>query len=59
VKRKEKELRELIMKMQEKNSNSTFKDDRIHELEEVNGRLKEDLIKFDDQMEKLRKRFKT
>jgi hypothetical protein len=33
VKKKEKELRELILKMNEKNSNSTVKDEKIIELE--------------------------
>ena len=35
------------MKMQEKNTNSTFKDDRINELEDANRKLKEDMVKMD------------
>jgi hypothetical protein len=47
VKRKEKELRELIMQMQDKSNNSTFKDDRIRELDEIVQKQRADLIKFD------------
>ena len=42
VKRKEKELRELIMKMNEKNSNSTIKDEKILSLEFTIKKIRED-----------------
>ena len=35
VKRKEKELRELIAKLNEKNSNNTVKDEKINNLEKT------------------------
>ena len=42
VKRKEKELRELIEKLNEKNSNNTLKDEKINNLERTIHALRED-----------------
>lgn len=42
VKRKEKELRELIDKLNEKNSNNTLKDEKINTLERTLHALRED-----------------
>ncbi len=53
VKKKEKELRQLIQEMQDKNNNSTFKDDRIRELEETIRTLRNDLIKTDKHKQEL------
>ena len=47
VKRKEKELRELIDKLNQKNSNNTLKDEKISKLENTNHLLREDQIKQD------------
>ena len=45
VKRKEKELRELIEKLNEKNSNNTLKDEKINNLERTIHAIREDQIK--------------
>ena len=45
VKRKEKELRELIGKLNEKNSNNTLKDEKINNLERTIHAIREDQIK--------------
>lgn len=42
VKRKEKELRELIEKLNEKNSNNTLKDEKINNLERTIHAIRED-----------------
>lgn len=42
VKRKEKELRELIDKLNEKNSNNTLKDEKINNLERTIHAIRED-----------------
>ena len=42
VKRKEKELRELIEKLNEKNSNNTLKDEKINNLERTIHVLRDD-----------------
>ena len=42
VKRKERELRDLIVKMNEKNSNSTIKDEKILQLEHVISKIRDD-----------------
>ena len=42
VKRKEKELRELIDKLNEKNSNNTLKDEKISNLEKTILAIRED-----------------
>lgn len=45
VKRKEKELRELIEKLNEKNSNNTLKDEKINNLEKTIHAIRDDQIK--------------
>ena len=42
VKRKEKELRELIEKLNEKNSNNTLKDEKINNLEKTIHAIRDD-----------------
>lgn len=42
VKRKEKELRELIEKLNQKNSNNTLKDEKINNLERTIHALRDD-----------------
>ena len=42
VKQKEKDLRELIEKLNEKNSNNTLKDEKISKLETTIGAIRED-----------------
>ena len=42
VKRKEKELRDLIEKLNEKNSNNTLKDEKINNLERTIHAIRED-----------------
>lgn len=42
VKRKEKELRELIEKLNEKNSNNTLKDEKISNLERTIHAIRDD-----------------
>lgn len=58
VKRKEKELRELIDKLNEKNSNATLKDDKINNLEKTVQSIREDQIKMqkdkDEQLKKIK-----
>ena len=49
VKEKEKELRELIFKLHEKNSNSTLKDEIIFNLKQTIKRINEEQIKMEQQ----------
>ena len=51
VKRKEKELRELIEKLNEKNSNNTLKDEKINNLERTIHAIREDQIKQEKEKE--------
>jgi len=53
VKRKEKELRELIDKLNEKNSNNTLKDEKINNLERTIHAIREDQIKQEKEKEQL------
>jgi len=53
VKRKEKELRELIDKLNEKNSNNTLKDEKINNLERTIHAIREDQIKQEKEKEAL------
>lgn len=59
VKRKEKELRELIDKLNEKNSNNTQKDEKINNLEKTIKSIRDDQIRMekekDDQAKKIKK----
>ena len=48
VKNKEKELRELIYKLHEKNSNSTLKDEIIFNLKQQIRKINEEQIKMEN-----------
>lgn len=58
VKRKEKELRELIDKLNEKNSNNTLKDEKINNLEKTIMAIREDQIKQEKEKESLSEKVK-
>ncbi|CDW75865.1 UNKNOWN [Stylonychia lemnae] len=58
VKRKEKELRELIDKLNEKNSNNTLKDEKINNLEKTIHAIREDQIKQEKEKEALNEKVK-
>lgn len=47
VKRKEKELRELIAALNEKNSNNNFKDMRISQLEVTIDQMRKDAFQYE------------
>jgi hypothetical protein len=49
VKEKEKDLRELIFKLHEKNSNSTLKDEIIFNLKQTIKKMNEEQIKIEGQ----------
>jgi seryl-tRNA synthetase len=53
VKQKEKDLRELIEKLNEKNSNNTLKDEKISKLESTISAIREDQIRQEKEKEKL------
>lgn len=53
VKQKEKDLRELIEKLNEKNSNNTLKDEKISKLENTISAIREDQIRQERDKEKL------
>lgn len=55
VKKKEKELRQLIEKLNEKNSNNTLKDEKITNLELQIHKLRGEQIKLDEAKEKQKK----
>ncbi len=58
VKRKEKELRELIEKLNEKNSNNTLKDEKINNLERMIHAIRDDQIKQEKEKEGLHEKVK-
>jgi chromosome segregation ATPase len=58
VKQKEKDLRELIEKLNEKNSNNTLKDEKISKLESTIGAIREDQIRQEKEKEKLNENIK-
>lgn len=58
VKRKEKELRELIEKLNEKNSNNTLKDEKINNLERTIHAIREDQIKQEKEKEQQAEKIK-
>jgi len=58
VKRKEKELRELIEKLNEKNSNNTLKDEKIINLEKTIQSIRDDQIKMEKEKDKMSKEIK-
>lgn len=55
VKRKEKELRDLIEKLNEKNSNNTLKDEKINNLERTIHAIRKDQIKLEEQKDQQKK----
>jgi len=58
VKRKERELRELIQKLSERNNNATYKDDKLQILEAQIVDLRQDQQKQEKTKEELRGRLK-
>ena len=58
VKQKEKDLRELIEKLNEKNSNNTLKDEKISKLENTISAIREDQIRQEKEKEKLHENVK-
>lgn len=58
VKRKEKELRELIERLNEKNSNNTLKDEKIINLERTIFLIREDQIRMEKDKDKMTKDIK-
>jgi hypothetical protein len=58
VKQKEKYLRELIEKLNEKNSNNTLKDEKISKLESTISTIREDQIRQEKEKEKLNETIK-
>ena len=58
VKQKEKDLRELIEKLNEKNSNNTLKDEKISKLESTISAIREDQIRQEREKEKLNETIK-
>jgi hypothetical protein len=58
VKRKEKELRELIDKLNEKNSNNTLKDEKINNLERTIHAIREDQIKQEKEKAQMAEKIK-
>lgn len=59
VKRKEKELRELIDALNEKNQRSNFKDNRINQLEVTIDQMRKDAFNYEQKMEQLQKDVKS
>lgn len=55
VKRKEKELRELIMRLEEKNSNNNLKDEKIINLEKTIRSIRDDQIRQEKEKDELTK----
>jgi hypothetical protein len=58
VKRKEKELRELIEKLNEKNSNNTLKDEKISNLEKTIYAIRSEQLKMEKEKEKVSEKVK-
>jgi len=58
VKRKEKELRELINALDEKNSNNNFKDMRISQLEVTIDQMRKDAFNYEQKQDQLIKEIK-
>lgn len=58
VKRKEKELRDLIFRLEEKNSNNNLKDEKIINLEKTIKSIREDQIRQEKQKDDLSKEIK-
>lgn len=58
VKRKEKELSDLISKLNEKNSNNTLKDEKIINLEKTISSIREDQQRSEKEKEEMTKKIK-
>tara|TARA_B110000285_G_scaffold121632_1_gene137536 strand:+ start:318 stop:608 length:291 start_codon:yes stop_codon:yes gene_type:complete len=58
VKRKEKELRLLIDKLNEKNSNNTLKDEKINNLEKTIQSIRDDQIRMEKEKDEQSKKIK-
>ena len=58
VKRKEQELRDLINKLNERNANSTMKDDKINNLEKTIQSIRDDQIRMEEEKVKQAKSIK-
>ena len=58
VKRKEKDLRELIEKLNEKNSNNTLKDEKINNLEKTIQNIRDDQIRMEREKDEMGKKIK-
>ena len=58
IKRKEKELRDLIEKLNEKNSNNTLKDEKINQLEKAVDSLRNDLMNSEKKNDETSKQIK-
>jgi NhaP-type Na+/H+ and K+/H+ antiporter len=58
VKEKEKDLRELIFKLHEKNSNSTLKDEIIFNLKQTIKKMNEEQIKIEGQKQEQNEKIK-
>jgi hypothetical protein len=58
VKRKEKELRDLIEKLNEKNSNNTLKDEKINNLEKTIQSIRDDQIRMEKEKDERVKEIK-
>ena len=58
VKEKEKDLRELIFKLHEKNSNSTLKDEIIFNLKQTIKKMNDDQIKMEAQKQEQNEKIK-
>ena len=58
VKRKESELRKLIEKLNEKNSNNTLKDEKINNLEKTIQSIRDDQIRMEKEKDEMTKKIK-
>ena len=59
MKRKEKELRELVTALNEKNSNNNFKDMRISQLEVTISKMRTQAFKYESDIEDFKKALKS
>ena len=58
MKQKEGELRDLIQKLNEKNSNNTLKDEKIYNMEKTIQSINEDQIKMEKEKQDLTEKVK-
>lgn len=59
VKRKEKELKQLVTALNEKNSNNNFKDMRISQLEVTISKMRTQAFKYESEIEDYKKQLKA